>query len=255
MKRLLLLSLFLPLLAGLARTEEIQPLGRQSTIDQVLDALDARGQTLKDFSATIKLSDVSNDTGLASDKLGEVRFLHADPQQARVLVTLTRKEIEGKPVRFEKIQYLLDPPWLVDRDYGRKVEVRRQVLRAGETINLLKLGEGPFPLPLGQKKEDVHAQFEVKKLDPAADDPSPDAIHLQLSPKKGTQLDRKYQSIDVWVSPASHMPTRIAVVDKAGTTTTTTDLTDLKVNQGLTAADFALPPIEGWERHEEAFQD
>jgi hypothetical protein len=47
------------------------------------------------------------------------------------------------------------------------------VLRPGEKVNLLKLGEGPFPLPIGQKRDDVKRQFDVtlakpeKGVDPA----------------------------------------------------------------------------------------
>ena len=33
------------------------------------------------------------------------------------------------------------------------------MLKPGEKLNLLKLGEGPFPLPIGQKKEDVYANL------------------------------------------------------------------------------------------------
>ena len=45
------------------------------------------------------------------------------------------------------------------------MDTNRFRARPGEKVNLLKLGEGPFPLPIGQPKEDVHREFIVTKGD------------------------------------------------------------------------------------------
>ena len=44
----------------------------------------------------------------------------------------------------EKTEYLLDGQWLIDRNYRAKNEVKREVLKRGQKMDLFKLGEGPF---------------------------------------------------------------------------------------------------------------
>src|SRR3954452_11354765 len=133
---------------------------------------------------------------LGSRRTGQVWYQQRGPGDARMRVTFDQKsDSAGKKITPERIEYLLDKGWLTDRDYQKRIEVRRQVLRPGEKINLLKLGEGPFPLPIGQKKEDVKKLFDVTRVKPAADDP-PGTVHLTLKPVKGSQFAKKFKAID-----------------------------------------------------------
>src|SRR6185503_20430076 len=114
----------------------------------------------------------------------------------------------------------------------------------GQKMNLLKLGEGPFPLPLGQDKADVHKMFEVSKQSSGGKDDPPGTIHARLTPKPGTQFEQKFGTIDVWIDPHSRMPVKIETVDPNGVATRTTELKNIRVNTKLTAEDFKLPPID-----------
>jgi hypothetical protein len=174
---------------------------------------------------------------------------------ARLRVLFDRKVINDKP-REEKVEYLLAGGMLTDRDYEKHAEVQRQVLKPGQKMNLLKLGEGPFPLPLGQDKKDVHAMFEVSKINPAKDDP-PGTIHMKLTPKTGSQFERKFASIEFWVDLQSRMPVKIVTDDPNGTTQRTTTLTDVRVNTDLTDKDFQLPPIneKEWDRRQMQYEE
>ena len=84
-------------------------------------------------------------------RTGTAIYQATAPGEARMRITFDQRIQEGA-VQAQKIEYLLAGGWLIDRNYTRKIEVNRQVLRPGEKVNLLKLGEGPFPLPIGQKK-------------------------------------------------------------------------------------------------------
>ena len=130
------------------------------------------------------------------------------------------------------------------------------MLRPGEKIDLLKLGEGPFPLPIGQKKEAVHEQFEVTK-EPALKDDPPGTVRVRLIPKPGTQFERKFDAIDVWVDTKTHMPARIET--GSGETVRRTDFANFTVNPNpaLTDADFKLEPIneKEWDLHEEGYRE
>jgi hypothetical protein len=174
---------------------------------------------------------------------------------ARLRVVFNTKTVnDAKPVN-DKQEYALAGGWLVDRNYPDRKEVRRQVLRPGEKMDLLKLGEGPFPLPLGQDPAEVQRMFTVKKMPPKPTDP-PGTIHAQLVPKPGTQFETKFASIDVWVDAASRFPVRIVTSDPNGTTVRTTELKEIKVNAGLGDADFALPQIDekSWSMQSAPFE-
>jgi hypothetical protein len=226
-----------------------------AAIDALLDTLDARGKTLADFTADLKLTTIDNSLGDESARLGHVAYQRLPDGQARLRIVFDQKILGDNPPKNEKLEYLLAGGWLIERDYRLKKEISRQVARPGEKMNLLKLGEGPFPLPLGQDKREVHKLFEVKLLPAASDDPAHTA-HLQLLPRPNTQFSRKFQSIDVWVAADGGMPIRIQTTDRNGATTTTTDLSHLQVNTSPPAATFTLDKLpEGWQRIDEPFSE
>jgi len=239
-----------------ANTSAAGPLTADASVDQVLDALDVRGRNLEQFVADVTLTEVDEATQLESERTGRVWYQKRSGND-RIRVTFDKKA-QGKFDRPEKLEYLLDGGWLIDRDYRRSIEVKRQVMRPGEKINLLKLGEGPFPLPIGQPKEDVHKQFEVGKGDAALGGPK-GAPHVALKPREGTRLARKFAQIDVWVDPQTQMPIRIDALDANETTRRTTELRNVRVNPNpaLADRDFALPNIDEnkWELHAEPYED
>jgi outer membrane lipoprotein-sorting protein len=237
-------------LANLARAD----LSPHSSIDEILDALDARGQGLTSFTADVKLSESDTATGDESVRSGRIWYQSDNAGSARIRVSFDKKQTSGKIID-DKIDYVLQGTDLINRQYRTKTQTTQKVLKPGEKVNLLKLGEGPFPLPIGQKKEDVHAQFDVKKIDPKKDDPA-ETVHLQLIPKPETRLARKFKTIDFWVDLKSHMPRRIETLDHNESTTRGTDLDKVQFNPALSDADFKLPEIGGdWNKIDQAFQN
>ena len=230
-------------------------LAPDTPIDQILDALDVRGDTLKSFVADVSLTESDTSIGEESTRTGKIWFQNLGKDNSRVRVTF-ENIIRDRRARDEKIEYVLDKGWLTERNYRKTNEVRRQVLRPGEKMNIIKLGEGPFPLPIGQDKADVHRMFEVKKIEPKKDDPA-DTIHLQLIPKPGTRLAEKFKTIDFWVHQHSHMPVQIDTVDVNENSTQRTQLKNVQINAELTDADFTLPDItgKGWQQVSEAMTE
>lgn len=208
------------------------------TVDQLLDLLDARGKNLKSFVADVTLIDENVNLGNEERRTGKIWFERRADGTARIRVTFT-EWTDGKVVRPEKIEYLLDGGWLTDRNYKQKIEVRRQVLKPGEKMDLFKLGDGPFPLPIGQAKDEVKKQFDVKPAKPRKSDP-PGTQHLELRPNPGTGLARKFSLIDVFVDPKTQMPARVTTTDTKGQNSRGTDLKNLQVNPALKDEDFKL---------------
>jgi outer membrane lipoprotein-sorting protein len=246
------------LLCTFASTRAEEPaLKPDSDLDTTLDALNARGQNLKDFTADVALHTADNRTGEDTAQIGSVIFQNRNNGDSRIKVGFDKKESDNgngpKITQKQKLDYVLEDGWLTDRDYQKKLEVRRQVLKPGQKMNLLKLGEGPFPLPIGQDKDEVKKQFEASKIPAAADDPK-DTVHVKLVPRPGSQFEKRFKQIDVFVDTKTRMPARIDTVEKAGTTRST-ELKNLKLNTGVKDEAFVLPPIanEGWNRREEPF--
>jgi outer membrane lipoprotein-sorting protein len=248
-----MLFLILILAALLPSTSPAAP--ADDSIDATLDALDQRGKTLQDFSARVKLTETDPALGISNIRIGKVWFQKKTDGDARFRVVFDRK-IQSKNIAVpNKIEYLLHDGWLTDRDYQKKIEVNRQVAKQGEKINLLKLGEGPFPLPIGQSKEDVHGQFDVTQA-PAASDDAANTVHLVLKPKAASSLAKRFTSLEVWVDPKNSMPVRIDTLDAGGGEQKRTDLTEIVVNKpgGLKDSNFTLPTInDDWSRRDEPF--
>jgi outer membrane lipoprotein-sorting protein len=252
---LIVLALLMPACACAARGEGAIRLTADSPLDTVLDALEQRGKDLKDFSADVKLTDVSERTGEATERTGKVVYHDREQGGSRIKVNFDKRKLESGATQDYRQDYLLQEGWLTDRDYKKKLEVRRQVLKPGQKMNLLKLGEGPFPLPIGQEKGEVKKQFEVTKVAPAADDPK-DTVHVKLVPRKDSQFEKRFRQIDVYVDTKTNMPARIDTSEKPDTARTT-ELTGLKLNAGVKDEQFTLPNIDrehGWNRREEPFE-
>ena len=233
------------------------PLPAKASVDEVLDALDQSGKSLEGFTATLTETTTDPNAALGNDKVrtGAIWFQkHGDDQRVRVLYD---KVINGRLAEEHKIEYLLEGPWLVDRNYDQKSETRRQVLEPGQKLNLLKLGEGPFPLPVGQDKNDVKKAFDVQLVAPAKGDPA-NTIHLSLTPLPDTHMAKKLSSLDLWVDRSSKMPAVIDTLDANKTQEHRIELSDLKLNPkgGLPDSDFALAPIDSaWNQRTEKFQE
>jgi hypothetical protein len=225
-----------------------------SPVDDVLDALDRRGDELNDFTANVTLGDVDTSVGNETKMSGKMWMQRVGPDDARLRVLFDRKQVNDQQAKGERQEFMLAGGMLTERNYVDHKEIRRQVLQPGQKMNLLKLGEGPFPLPLGQDKADVHKMFEVKKVAPAQDDP-PGTVHVQLTPKPASQFADRFATIDFWVDPQSRMPVRIVTMDPNGTTQRTTELKDVKVNANLTDKDFQLEPVseKEWEIRTQAY--
>lgn len=230
-----------------------------SSIDEILDALDARGDDLHTLRADVAKADIDTslgeDPGNADTRLGSIVYERRGDGDIRIRASFDRIRT-GEKVRTDRVEYTLDNGVLVDRNYRSRVEVRRIVQRSGEKLDLFKLGQGPFPLPIGQDKSAVHAEFEVSKPAPATGAPA-NTVQIRLVPRPQAQLSRKFKSIDVWVDLSDHLPRRIETLDVNETTTTRTELSNVRLNAPVADADFALEKIspDEWQITEEGYRD
>jgi len=245
---------------GAIAASEVTPILKDASIDTVLDALDQRGKSMHEFTADVLLTTEETAIGDSNTRTGKVFFQKVDDKGGAQLNVVLDFQVKKDGTKFiqvaSKLQYLLKNGWLYDLDFPKRIRNERQVSKPGDKVNLLKLGEGPFPLPIGQSKEDVHKSFDVTMTPLAKGDPE-NSIHLQLKPREGTPLAKRFSKIDVWVDRATNMPTRIDTLDAAGSEQRSTQLTHIVVNPqpALKNDDFALPNTSGWNVHVDKFQE
>ena len=239
-----------------AQLSTASKLSVDSSVEQILEALERRGVGLRDFTADVTLEEQDATEGRKTIRKGTAVYQKKEDGGARMRVVFNSVQ-RGKKIVDQKLEYLLDNGWLVDRDYERKVETKRQVMRPGEKIDLLKLGEGPFPLPVGQPPAKVLEMFDVKKVPPAADAKDPaDTVHILLTPRPDTRFAKKFKTIDVWVDVKTAMPRQIRTLSADEQQERTTDLDMKGINAGLKDADFTLDPVgEGWDMSTEKYED
>lgn len=228
------------------------PINVDSSADDVLDALDARGKDLKTLSADVTMTDTDPTIGEPGDsRTGHLYYELLPSGDSRWRAIFDKKITDGRMVE-QKHEWCYAKGSLIERDYRTKVQSTNQILKPGEKMQLFTL-EGPFPLPLGQDKADVHKHFDVRRL-PLDKDGPPATVHLQLSPLPGTDIARKFKTIDLWVDPKTEMPVRITVLDADGNNLRQTDLSNPKVNEPAREGDFQIENIdlqkEGWNAHD-----
>jgi len=236
--------------AVFAAESALAPLDKDASIDQILELAEARGKGLKDFSANVVREKMDALRGDTETIKGKIWLQYVAPGDARIRVLFDSRYLGERKARNYRREYLLEKGLLVDRDYETKTQVTRRILKPGEKMDPLKLGEGPFPLPIGQDPRQVKQMFDVRKREPKKDDP-PDTVHIELIPKPNSQLARNFKSMDEWVDLKTGFPKRIRTVDPDGNTVYTTDLSDVRTDSGLTNKDFALEQVSGWTQREE----
>lgn len=225
--------------------------------EDLLDAMEKLGVEMKTLKADVAMTDTDEATGDPSTRTGTIWLQRRGPGDTRGHVLFEKLEANHRIIN-DKIEYLLDGDWVTDRVYGRsandpagKRETRRQVRKSGDKTDLLKLGEGPFPLPIGQPRETVHDQFEVTKLAPD-DKEKPGLVGLELRPRESNRLSQRFHTINVWVDPHDAMPRVVETIDPNGGQSRSTKLTNVQINSGVTDQDFVLAPVGAdWDKHEE----
>jgi len=221
----------------------------------LLDRLEARGRTMRDFSASVVVEQF--------DALTEER----EVRRARVVMTggEGKKKVIGIVIdefidasgrgATDGRRFLFEDGWLIEMDPARKQVVKRQLARAGESFDPLRLGDGPFIVPLGQPRAAVEREFVVsdasipdhgffKSLRSAADG----LCALQLVAREGTEAHRSMRSLTLVFDRATLAPRGVEVLKHNGDTERVL-LRESAIDGGIDAKQaevIALPDMAGW---------
>ena len=214
-----------------------------ATVEALLDAVEAKASALRDFSAAIGLETSDDVTGDTERRLGQLVFVQEEGKPAtRRFAVVFEKFIDASGRMDERpVRYLYADGWLTEADFTQRTLVRRQLARPGEGYDPLKPGEGPVPLPIGQRRADVTARFHAT----LAAEPTANALRrlgrplvgVALRPKDGTS-DRDLRDAVVWYDAETLVPAGVEANRANGRTVVT--LRNAAMNSGLDDAQRAL---------------
>lgn len=217
--------------------------GQSAEVEAVLDRLEHAGQRVEDLSANVRHEVLDLVIEDKPTKIGEIKYRRAEPN-AQFFVRFDRLEQEGIVVE-KKEWYVFDGRWLTEAREQTQQVVKREIVREGERIDPFRLGEGPFPLPFGQKKAEMLEHFDVTLAPPAPNDPK-ETDHLRCVPRPGTKMEEEYGQLDLWVDRSLDLPVKIVADQKKDNKRVTVTFEGMKLNGGIAGSTFSFAPPAGW---------
>jgi hypothetical protein len=214
----------------------------------LLDEIERAGDDLRTFTADI-LYQVEDD--LLGDKViraGEIIYDMGD-EKGRSIAILFDERIANRRRREQLKHYIFSGRWLVEIDHDDRLFYKREIVAPGESFDPLKLGEGPFPVPVGQSRDDVVKRFYVGKIHL----PQYGLLRrlegkyqldgLRLRPRPDTAMAKDVKHIDIFYDRATRLPAGVDLVEVTGKRKTAR-LDDLRRNPELDAAARAKLSVE-----------
>ena len=208
----------------------------EASVENILEAVDRHSESLKDFSARMRLDSMDALSEETERRFGRI-YYEKMPEKRRAAVVFERTVDSDGRARERLEHYVYSDGILSDYDHEAKRLTRRQLVQPGETYDPLRLGEGPIPIPLGQRRVDIEKSFVVS-LAPApktslVKDPTR-AAGLRLVPRPGTALveKNKIASIDLWMDRVSGSPVAVSITERDGDQVSARFM-DIQLNTGI----------------------
>jgi hypothetical protein len=157
--------------APLQAMQDATPPADFQTAEELLLALEAADEDLHRLEADINYVRTFEIQGDSQRRVGKLYFT-SDPPAQEGGPPLRRFGVSFSLLvlgdRVDEVSQVLvfDGQWFVEKhpDETPPRFVKRQVARPGDRFDPLRLGEGPFPIPIGQRREDILDRFEAELL-------------------------------------------------------------------------------------------
>lgn len=223
---------------------EVQPASKQSapaaerfkTADELLNGLETADRDLASLKAQIQYT---RDSGRLEGKVQTVRrgtIYYAakipgapdapkdGPARRGFAVKFTEMVVDNAK-RDEPREFIFDGEWLVEKFPGEKQFFKRRIVPPGQVADPLRIGQGPFPIPVGQKRADIQDRFDTTLVDPlegiGANQPRTkemldraEAYQLKLIPKPGTEEAREFKEIRIWYQGKDLLPRMARTINR-----------------------------------------
>lgn len=182
--------------------------------DALLLALEKADAGLKTFEARISYDRRFELQGDRHVRMGDIYYKaevkpggEEAPAPAVFAVSFNKLIIDDID-RDEQQMYVFDGEWFIEKNFAAKRFIKRQVAPPGERINPLRLGEGPFPIPIGQKRADIVSRYEARlvPVNESIEDEEEltksvkGSVQIVLTPREGFERD-ELREIRLWYRP------------------------------------------------------
>ncbi len=216
----------------------------------ILNRLERSGKTYESLKADLVYTVVSPLTGDTRTRTGWVAFHNPTAEatgssSARFRISFKTLKLGNKPATDNRIDYLFDGNWLTIAKHTIKSMTRIQVAAKGEKIDALKIGEGPFPVPFGQKADNVIKMFETITRNTKKGDPE-NTDYLKLVPRREHKEEINFVRLEMWIDRENNLPVRIHSRDHNKNTTLVT-FNNIKTDAEIKSAVFTMKKPPGWD--------
>jgi hypothetical protein len=244
--------------------------------DDLLTRLETADKDLKSLEAEIlydRVFGLAGDRQIRTGKLFYVDSKEKDasgqpaPGSRKFAIRFDSLQLGDQAARKEEKTVVFDGRWLIEKLPSEKIVTKREVVPVGKAFDPLKIGEGPFPIPVGQRREDILKRFDAQLL-PAeeglkgnepGDTPKlkafvtkAKAYQLKLTPKPDPNQD--FKEVRLWYAPdeASHalLPILARTVNQQDDVSIV-ELVNVKLNQPAPQGVFDAQVPEGWKLQEQ----
>ena len=231
------------------------------TADELLTRLENSDAKLSTIQADVVYDNIMVIAGDRQVRAGKLFFenksdVTTGEKHRRFAINFDTLQL-GDKIETKQQQYIFDGEWLTEKLVSDRQIIKRQVVKPGENFDPLKIGEGPMPIPIGQKKQDITARYDVT-LVPATDGLEDDVLktfvegawQLKLVPKTGA--DRNFKEIRLWYREESKLDGKPVLPRMARTVDSADDvslvqLIQLKINEKLDEMQFdSTSPNPTW---------
>ena len=218
------------------------------TPEAMLDALEKAGDTISTFRANVIYDRVDAISENRERRTGEIVLAQIAGQlKSRTLAIMFDQLIDASGhATTERQRFVFSGGWLFEFDDQRHQLIARELVAPGEQLDPLRIGEGPIPIPIGQKKEQVLQRFELKFAEQPAEPLLKRLENIQglaLHPKQNAGVDPDLGDICVWYDLTTLMPVAVKATTKGGDEKILL-LTKIEVNKALDDSATALLATE-----------
>lgn len=243
-----------------------QPSPAITNADDLLRALETADADLRTLSAAIMLQKSFALAGDDQARWGTLSFEDRTDAKAPAAARRDRRFAvrfqqlrTGRRIDAEPQVFVFDGATLVESRPTRKEMVKYRLGDAQDRADPLRIGEGPLPLPIGQKRDDITARFDASMLPADADPPGiteqavfkdhvKGAVQLKLIPRAGLKGVGDLADIRLWYRREGErwLPVAARALNKAGDQTLVW-LSDVRVNAPLDPSVWVMEPSDaGW---------
>lgn len=240
------------------------------SVDDLLYALERADSDIRTFSARIQYERRLKLQGDVQIREGNLHFAADDPgivpagagageadvRRGRTFAVVFDTLITDDVKRVTDDRWIFDGRWLIEKDNEKKQYIKREIAPPESRLDPLRLGEGPLPIPIGQKRDEILARYKAELLEASDGLESgfvaqvADTFQLRLVPREPERAQSEFTEIRLWYRKGSLHPRLAHTIDRAGDESYVW-LINARINDGAfdrSVIDLAEPDAgEGWD--------